>query len=57
MARSKLDRKYIFENNNGRVVYMKKTPRQFAKWKRQLEKRYAGECFSQLQQMRSSSLA
>ncbi|CAL6296621.1 unnamed protein product [Bathycoccus prasinos] len=40
----KLGQKYIFENKNGRVVYMKKTPRQFAKWKRQLEKRYAGEC-------------
>ena len=44
MARWKLGQKYIFENDNGRVVYMKKTPRQFAKWKRQLEKRYAGEC-------------
>ena len=40
----KLGQKYVFENKNGKVVYMKKTPRQFAKWKRQLEKRYAGEC-------------
>ena len=40
----KLDSKYIFHNDNGKVVFVKKTPRQFAKWKRQLQKRFAGEC-------------
>ena len=40
----KVDSKYIFHNDNCKVVYMKKTPRQFAKWKRQLQKRFAGEC-------------
>ena len=34
----KLGQKYVFENKNGRVVYMKKTPRQFAKWKRTVGK-------------------
>jgi transposase len=40
----KLESKYVFNNDNGKVVYVKKTPRQFAKWKRQVQKRFAGEC-------------